>query len=157
MNTEYKKKLERFLWEYEKNLVIQKLKINISITKSELESLEEILFLQGKLGTREDMTHAFGDQPLGKFVRSIIGLDITAAKAAFANFLNNATFTSQQIRFIDTIINFLTVNGTIDPGMLFETPFTDINTNGLTGLFDISTSESIIQTISKINDNAVAA
>ena len=134
----YKKRVERFLKEHENFLVIQKLKTNMPITRSELESLEEMLFQQGKLVTKEDIKQVYGDQHNGKFVRSIVGLDVTAARAAFADFLNNAAFNSQQIRFIDKIINFLTVNGTIDPGMLFETPFTDINSKGLTGLFDDS-------------------
>lgn len=60
----YKKKVERFLRENQDNLVIQKLKTNMPITKSELESLEEMLFQQGKLGTHEDLVSAFGDQPL---------------------------------------------------------------------------------------------
>lgn len=153
----YKKRVERFLKEHENFLVIQKLKTNLPITRSELESLEDMLFGQGKLGTKEDIKQVYGDQPLGKFVRSIVGLDVTAARSAFVDFLNNAAFNSQQIRFIDKIINFLTVNGTIDPGMLFETPFTDINSKGLTGLFDDSVSREIIRVIERINGNVVAA
>ena len=153
----YKKRVERFLKEHENYLVIKKLKTNLPITRDELESLEEMLFRQGALGTKEDLIRAYGDQPLGKFVRSIVGLDVAAAKAAFTDFLNNAFFTSQQIRFIDTIINFLTVNGTIDPGILFEAPFTDINNKGLTGLFDDSFSREIIKVIEIINGNVMAA
>jgi type I restriction enzyme R subunit len=122
-----------------------------------LEELEQMLFSQGSIGSKEELIKAFGDKPLGLFIRSIIGLDINAAKTAFSGFLQTATLNSQQIRFIDTIINFLSVNGTIDPGMLFESPFTDINTNGLTGIFDISTAQKIIQTVNEINENAVAA
>jgi type I restriction enzyme R subunit len=152
----YKKRVERFLKEHENFLVIQKLKTNLPITRHELESLEEMLFRQGKLGTKEDIKKVYGDQPLGKFVRSIVGLDVTAARAAFAGFLNNAAFNSQQIRFIDKIINFLTVNGTIDPGMLFETPFTDIHNYGLNGVFSESEARQIIRVIQEINYNALA-
>ena len=153
----YKRRVERFLRDHENHLTIQKLKTNLPITKHELEELEQMLFSQGSIGSKEELIKAFGDKPLGLFIRSIIGLDINAAKTAFSGFLQTATLNSQQIRFIDTIINFLSVNGTIDPGMLFESPFTDINTNGLTGIFDISTAQKIIQTVNEINENAVAA
>jgi type I restriction enzyme, R subunit len=116
-----------------------------------------MLFSQGSIGSKKELVNAYGDQPLGIFIRSILGLDISAAKTAFSGFLQSSTFNSQQIRFIDTIINFLTVNGNIDPGMLFESPFTDISSNGLTGVFDINAAQRIIQTINEINENAVAA
>jgi len=153
----YKKRVEKFLRDNQDHLTIQKLKTNLPITKHELEQLEQMLYTQGTIGTKEELIKAFGDQPLGLFIRSILGLDINAAKTAFSDFLQASSLNSQQIRFIDTVINFLSVNGSIDPGMLFESPFTDINTNGLTGIFDINASQKIIQTINKINENAVAA
>jgi type I restriction enzyme, R subunit len=153
----YKRRVEKFLKDNQNHLTIQKLKTNLPITKFELKDLEQMLFSQGSLGSKDDLIKAFGDQPLGLFVRSILGLDVNAAKIAFSGFLQGSTLNSQQIRFIDTIIKFLTVKGTIDPGMLFESPFTDLNTNGLTGIFDLPDSQKIIQTINEINENAVAA
>ena len=94
---------------------------------------------------------------MGKFVRSIVGLDTNAAKQAFGEILINQTLNSQQIRFMDTIINFLTVKGMIDPAMLFEPPFTDINSNGIMGIFDQATSTRIVELIEQINHNAEAA
>jgi type I restriction enzyme R subunit len=58
---------------------------------------------------------------------------------------------------MDTIINFLSVKGIIDPAMLFEPPFTDINSAGVMGLFDEATTGKIIQLIEKINLNAEVA
>jgi type I restriction enzyme, R subunit len=153
----YKRRVEKFLRDNQNHLTIQKLKTNLPITKHELEELEQMLFSQGSIGSKKELVNAYGDQPLGIFIRSILGLDISAAKTAFSGFLQSSTFNSQQIRFIDTIINFLTVNGNIDPGMLFESPFTDISSNGLTGVFDINAAQRIIQTINEINENAVAA
>ena len=40
--------------------------------------------------------------------------------------------------------------------MLFEPPFTDINSNGIVGLFDDETQIQLIQLIEKVNENAVA-
>ena len=58
---------------------------------------------------------------------------------------------------MDTIVNFLTVKGIIDPAMLFEAPFTDINSNGIMGIFDQATSTKIVELIEQINCNADVA
>lgn len=152
----YKQKVEQYLKEHSTHITIYKLRNNLQISHSELEELEKMLFEQGNMGTKAEFVKAFGEQPLGKFIRSIVGLDANAAKLAFGEVLINKTLNSQQIRFIDTIINFFTVNGCIDPALLFEPPFTDINSNGIAGLFDDETQVKIIQLIEKVNENAVA-
>jgi len=154
--TIYKQKVERYLKENSTHITIHKLRNNVPITHSELEELEKMLFEQGSLGTKAEFVKAFGEQPLGKFIRNIVGLDANAAKLAFGEVLINKTMNSQQIRFIDTIINFFTVNGSIDPSLLFEPPFTEIDSNGICGLFDEDTQVKIIQLIEKVNENAVA-
>lgn len=153
----YKRKVEQYLKEHSNNITIYKLRNNVPITKGELETLDRMLFEQGTLGTKAEFTKAYGEQPLGKFIRGIVGLDVQAAKMAFAEILNNQTLNAQQIRFMDTIINFLTVKGIIEPSMLFEAPFTDINSNGVAGLFDESVATKIISLIEIINHNAEAA
>jgi len=153
----YKRKVEQYLKSQSNNIIIQKLRNNEPITKSELESLDKMLFDQGTIGTKLEFTKVYGDQPLGKFIRSIIGLDVQAAKLAFAEILNNQTLNAQQIRFMDTIINFFNVKGIIEPAMLFESPFTDINSNSVSGLFEEQMAAKIISLIEIINHNAEAA
>lgn len=153
----YKRKVEQYLKEQSNNITIYKLRNNIPVTKGELETLDHMLFEQGTIGTKAEFTKVYGEQPLGRFIRSIVGLDIQAAKLAFAEILNNQTLNAQQIRFMDTIINFLNVKGIIEPSMLFETPFTDINSNGVAGLFEAQIASKIISLIETINHNAEAA
>ena len=153
----YKRKVEQYLKSQNNNLTIHKLRNNVPITQGELNALERFLFEQGNIGSKEEFIKAYGEQPLGKFIRGIVGLDINAAKLAFGEVLNNQTLNSQQIRFIDTIINFLNVKGIIEPAKLFDAPFTDINTSGIMGVFDASTSTRIISLIEEINHNAEVA
>lgn len=153
----YKRKVEQYLKEQSHHITISKLRNNIPITKQELAELERMLFEQGTIGTKQELEKAYGDQPMGKFIRGIVGLDANAAKLAFGEILNNQTLNSQQIRFMDTIINYITVKGIIDPTMLFEAPFTDINSSGIMGVFDEATSSKIIQLIQGINNNAEVA
>ena len=100
-------------------MIIHKLRTNVPITSTELNTLDKMLFEQGELGSKEKLEEAYGSQPLGKFIRSIVGLEVSAAKEALSKFINSPALNSQQIRFVNTIIQYLTVNGTIDPGALF--------------------------------------
>ena len=64
---------------------------------------------------------------------------------------------ANQMTFIQNIISYLTKNGTIDKSMLFEPPFTNINDQGLIGVFDDAAATKIISIVDEINSNAVVA
>ena len=151
----YRKRVESFIREHKYHLTISKLSTNQPITVEELKALEEMLFDGSERGTREDYTKEFGQEPLGVFIRSIVGLDVKAAQDAFAEFLQAGNLRADQMTFIQTIIDHLTKNGTIDPAMLFESPFTDMNDQGLMGIFDDGNSQKIISIVERINENAM--
>ncbi len=153
----YRNRVADYLREKSELMVIQKLRRNIPISARELVELEELLFEQGAVSTKEELQSALGSKPLGTFVRSIIGMEVSAAKAAFSTVLENKTLNSQQIRFIDQIIDFFAHEGYIEPSRLFESPFSDIIDGGITGAFDNETSIIILQMIEGVNDNAIAA
>lgn len=155
-STNYKQRVERYIWENENNAVIQKLKKNIPISHYELEELERILFDGKERGTKEDFVKMHGKQPLGKFIRSIVGMDTNAAKEAFSEFLNAGNLSADQIRFIDMLIDFLTEKGIIDPEMLFEEPFTKFHTDGIAGLFDNEYTTRILAILQRIDTNSAA-
>lgn len=114
------------------------------------------MFEQGEVGTKEQFVAVYGTQPLVRFIRSIIGLDTQAAKSALGKFVNSPALNSQQIRFVDTMIQYLTVNGVIDPEALFAPPFTDISSNGLTDVFNQEEAADIVSLVERVNQNAVA-
>ena len=151
----YKRKVEAYLKLHIDHLTIIKIKNNIRITQEELTELEKILFEQGELGTKAEFEKAFGQQPIGKFIRSIVGLDTNAAKQAFGELLSGKILNSNQIRFIDLIINYFSVKGIVEPDQLFEPPFTDIADGGIMGVFDQEISSQIIDLIEEINLSAV--
>lgn len=151
----YKDRVEKYLRENRDHLVIYKITHNQVITAAELNQLEEILFDGENCGTREDYTAYCGDQPLGVFVRSILGLDIEAANALFADFLIAGNLRADQITFINNIIKFLTVNGKIDKKMLFDAPpFNNEHQDGLIGLFDDAVATRILKLIDGVNGSA---
>jgi len=59
---------------------------------------------------------------------------------------------ADQIIFIYNIIKFLQKNGIVGPGMLFETPFTGVNNQGLLGVFDEVDAHKVICILERIED-----
>lgn len=154
--TSYRRRVESFIRENQHQLTISKLVSNNPITAVELKLLEEILFDGEERGTIEDFIKEFGKEPLGVFIRGIIGLDVKAAQDAFSEFLQAGNLRADQMTFIQNIITYLTKNGTIEPSMLFEPPFTDMNDQGLMGVFEDADAHKVISIIERINENATA-
>jgi type I restriction enzyme R subunit len=152
----YKRKINLYLDSQKNHLSIYKIRNNIQITKGDLTALETMLFEQGDLGTKELFNKAFGEKSLGELLRGIVGMEREAAKAAFGEILQQQTMNSQQIRFMDAIINYISFKGIIAPSELFEPPFTDINTSGIMGVFDMEISTRIISLIEEIKERAIA-
>lgn len=150
----YRERVETFIRNNKDFLVINKIQNNKPITREELELLEKMLF-EGNLGSKEEYRKEYGDMPLGRFIRSILGLDKKAANQLFSDFIQSGNLTADQITFINNIIDHLTVNGIIEKTMLFEPPFTNLHDQGITGIFDEAQVVNIIRIIDMVNDNAV--
>ena len=151
----YKAKAEYYVRQHQDNAVIAKLKSNVPLTEADVKVLEGILW--NELGTKQDYEAEFGHKPLGEFVREIVGLDMTAAKEAFSEFLNDANLDSRQIYFVNQIVEYIVRNGLMkDLSVLQETPFTD--QGSIVEIFtDLSVWMGIRKAIEQVNANAVAA
>ena len=151
----YKAKAEYYVRQHQDNAVIAKLKGNVPLTEADVKILEGILW--NELGTKQDYEAEFGHKPLGEFVREIVGLDMTAAKEAFSEFLNDANLDSRQIYFVNQIVEYIVRNGLMkDLSVLQETPFTD--QGSIVEIFtDLSVWMGIRKAIEQVNANAVAA
>lgn len=136
---------------------MHKITNNKPITDLDLKELENILFDNKELGTKEEYIKEYGEQPLGKFIRSIVGLDTQAINESFADFLQAGNLRADQMTFINNIITYLTKNGTIERSILFEPPFTNINDMGLLGVFDNTYAQKILKIIDDVNKNALIA
>ena len=116
--------------------------------------VENILW--NELGTKEEYEEAYENKPLGELVREIVGLDMNAAKEAFAEYLNDANLDEKQIYFVNQIIEYIVQNGMMkDLSVLRNPPFTD--GGSFVDLFvDITVLQKIIGVIQKVNANAAA-
>lgn len=149
----YRLRVERYLREHAHLLAIQRVRRGEALTQAELEAMENLLFDEGALGTREEFEGQYGkDKPLTYFIRSILGFDTGAAKQAFGEFLEQGNLEADQITFIDNIINCLEKNGVIDKGMLFEPPFTHLHDESAYGLFEEKDATKIFSIVDQLNE-----
>ena len=150
----YRAKAEYYVRQHQDNSVIAKLKGNVPLTKDDVSELEKILW--NEVGTREEYTAEYGEKPLGEFVREIVGLDMNAAKEAFAEFLGNTTLDARQIYFVNQIVEYIVHNGMMkDLSVLQDAPFTD--KGSVVEIFtDLSVWAGIRKVIESINMNAAA-
>ena len=99
----YKAKAEYYIRQHQDHIVIHKLKNNVPLTEIDVKALEEILW--SEIGTKEDYEAEYGNKPLGEFVREIVGLDMNAAKEAFAEYWNDTSLDSRQAFVITNAVD----------------------------------------------------
>lgn len=148
----YKKKVHHYLQEHRDQLAIHKLRNNKQLTEQDLRSLETILW--NELGTKEDYEKDFGDTPVAKLVRQIVGLDPQAANEAFSEFLSNEKLNIHQSRFVKLIVDYVVKNGVLDKKVLQQDPFKSVGS--IVELFknNLDDARKIIGVIDEINRNS---
>lgn len=152
----YKAKAEFYVRQHMDDAVIAKLRSNTPLTAADVQALEKILWHE--IGTQQDYEAEYGHKPLGEFVREIVGMDMNAAKEAFAVFLNDADLDSRQIYFVNQIVEYIVHNGLMkDLSVLQEPPFTD--RGSIVEVFgsNLALWAGIRSAIDAVNSNAVAA
>ncbi len=152
----FRAKTRQFLREHEDDLVIHKLRMNEPLTATDLQELERMLTASG-LAQPEHLAKAKTESNgLGLFVRSLVGLDREAAKQALADFMAGKTLGSNQIEFVNLIIDHLTEHGEMDAGLLYESPFTDITPQGPDGLFPAAQIDQLVSLLGEVRQRAIA-
>jgi type I restriction enzyme R subunit len=154
---QYKKKVEAYIRANENHVAIAKLKHNKPLTPTDLSELERFVYESEPVESRARFEQVFGtERSLPAFIRSLVGLDRAAAKEVFGQFLDTSRYTSQQIRFIEMVIDRLTAAGVMEPGQLYDPPFTSIHHEGLDGAFGDSDADAIIGMLDEIKRRAAA-
>ena len=146
----YKEKVLSYFKEYRDDLPIYKLRNNKKLSQDDIKYFEKILFEE--LGDRESYKKVYRDKPLLKLVAEITGMDREAAKKEFSKFLSDESLNSDQISFVNNIIDYIVKNGSIEKEVLQEFPFN--KKGGVIKLFDerLNLARDIISTIDKINN-----
>lgn len=105
----YKAKVEFYVRQHQDKPAIIKLRSNVPLTAEDVQELETIFW--NEVGTKQDYETEAGRQPLGEFVREIVGMDMNAAKEAFARYLNDVNLDSRQIYFVNQSVEYIVHNG----------------------------------------------
>ena len=118
-----------------------------------MQELERILW--NELGLKEDYEKEYGDTPIGRLVRKIVGVDRAAVNEAFSKFTSDEHLNINQIRFVGLIIDYIVANGNIeDNSVLMEEPFRSLGS--ITALFkdDMGIAKEIMNVVADIKNNS---
>ena len=158
---QYEKKVKDYLRNHLDHLVVHRLRTNQPLTGADLKGLESTLVEIGEEDGKTLFSEllARSESPsLAHFVRSLVGLDRTAAQAAFSAFLADRSLTPPQIRFIEMVIEQLTARGIIEASALYEPPFSNLHAEGPDALFSskVEVIEGVFEVLQQVNSGLVA-
>jgi type I restriction enzyme R subunit len=150
----FRRKARLFLRPHQNHIAVLKVRRNEPLTATDLAELERIFV---EAGTDEhSIAKIREDGGVGRFVRSLVGLDREAAKEAFASFTERKTLTANQLEFLSLVIDYLTARGSMDPSLLYESPFTSFDRNGVEGVFPQADVVQLIQVLREIEARIAA-
>jgi type I restriction enzyme R subunit len=153
--TKFKEKARAFLRAHDSHLSLQRLRRNQALTPQDLEELEKMLAAAG--GTPALISEAKEQSKgIGLFVRSLVGLEREAVVEAFSQFVAESQATPSQIEFVELVIQELTRNGVMEPERLFQSPFTDVSSQGPLAVFPQARVAELVSVIGLIRNRAVA-
>lgn len=149
----YRKKVEYYLKEHKDHLAVYKLRRNKRLTAEEFAELERILWEE--LGTKEEYRKEYGETPVGRLVRKIVGVDREVVNAAFSAFMGEEKLNLNQMRFVRLMMDYITVNGNIeDNQVLMRDPFRSVGS--ITALFrdDLAVAQEIMKVAEDFRKNS---
>ena len=148
----FKEKVRHFLRPRENELVMQKLRLGLGLTKADIKQLDHML-VAAELGP-DDNYQAARQGGLGVFVQSLVGLDRSAAMKAFGGFLQKYALNSRQQEFIALVIEELTRTGIVERSRLFYDPFTGLAPTGVQGLFSDEQMADLYDALDRVRNQA---
>ncbi|KZN29051.1 hypothetical protein N480_09795 [Pseudoalteromonas luteoviolacea S2607] len=109
------------------------------VKPEELDSLVSTILVQHPGVDISVLNEFYGRtaEDLQTTLRSLIGLDIKFVQKHFAAFLNDhPQLTHKQVQFLRMLENFIGEHGVISQSQLFESPFSNIDPMGISGIFE---------------------
>ncbi len=148
---QFRKKAEHFLKQHLGEAAVAKVRSGEPLTIGDIADLQRILVAAG-IGDDDTFTEASAKAGnFGLFIRGLVGLDRAAAKAAFAEFLDDKRYSKNQIQFVNLIIDELTTRGVVEPGRVYESPYDGVAPEGPETIFLEADLERIFSTLSQLS------
>lgn len=141
---------------FEDSPVLQKIKAGEPVDESEIRPLiETVLLREPDLHVDELLLHFPNNaKRLDLAIRQIIGLDAERVNEHFTAFVRKyPSLTSHQIRFLELIKKHITNYGSLEIEKLWEAPFTQVNIDGVDGVFTKDEQvNDLLELINQINE-----
>jgi type I restriction enzyme R subunit len=117
--------------------VLQKVRRGEPVTPEELDQLNSLLHTRNPNVDLATLREFYPDTavPLAHILRAIVGLDHEAVDAKFTAFAQSHALTSQQLRFLVMLKDYIRQFGAIAVAQLFDAPFNTLHAEGLGGVF----------------------
>jgi type I restriction enzyme R subunit len=136
---EYRSRVERVLREhFAEDATLQRIRAGKKVQDSELDNLAKLVL---EIDDRANVRHLAGHDPEARrsllaVFRGLVGLDAAAVEQAFSEFVHrHPRLSSQQLRFLQVLQNYIAQNGGIEIERLYEPPFTTIHAESMDGIF----------------------
>jgi len=143
---QFRRKARAYIDAHRDHLTLVRLRQGRPLTPADLDALQTLFDEAGVVGP--DAFTRFRDvDALPGLIRSWVGLDRNAAKHALNAALDGVTLSAKQLRFLDLVVDHLTVSGSMDPALLYAPPFTDATPNGVSDVFDLPQTQAIVTAI----------
>jgi type I restriction enzyme R subunit len=143
---QFRRKARAYVDAHADHVTLARLRQGRPLTPIDLDELQK-LFVDAGVVESDDFQRVRQMQDMPDFIRSLVGLDRRSAQQAFNDALAGTALSPKQIHFVETIVDYLTASGQMDPDLLYERPFTDAAPNGVSGMFDADTVTRIIETV----------
>ena len=154
----YYERAYRYVEENSDEPALYKLRNNIPLDQEDWETLERIFW--SEVGTEDEYNEAThtdeeSAMPLGKFVRSLTGLDEETARQAFSEFLDTGKYTEEQVFFVQCIVEYVAQYGTLEQQEMADDEFA----GGLSVVEvfgdNVVDFQKIMKIVAEINANAM--
>lgn len=136
---EYKRRVESVLQNhFAENPLLQRIRSGQSVREEELEDLAKLVL---QVDDKANVRYLVGHDPATRkslltVFRGLVGLDAEAVDQAFTGFVHkHPGLTSQQLRFLQVLKNYIAQNGGIEIERLYEPPFTTLHAESMDGVF----------------------
>ncbi|MCY4518478.1 MAG: DEAD/DEAH box helicase family protein [Acidimicrobiaceae bacterium] len=151
---QFRKKTQHFLKENLAEEVVAKVRSGETLTLVDMSALQRVLVAAG-IGDTDTFAEASKRAgSFGLFIRSLVGLDRAAAKRAFAKFLDDKRYSTNQIRFVEMVIDYLTEHGTVEERRVYESPFISVAPEGPDAIFVTDDVDEFFEIVKHLRNTA---
>lgn len=142
------------------NPTLRKIRRNEPVTAQDLDALVSLVLTQHPDVNLSLLTEFYPDAAgdLAIALRGIVGLDGELVSGLFADFAaRHPSLSPKQQRFLALLQSHIAQFGAISVAKLYDAPFTQLDANGLDGVFDDQTAEELVTLIRPFQPGAERA